>query len=67
MPSRTMSRAATFDRSRSPNRSSPAARGTRPITARRVEVFPAPLAPIRPTDWPGSTVKLTDVTAETPP
>ena len=56
-----------MDRSRSPKRSSPAARGVSPIRARRVEVLPAPLAPIRPTDWPGATVKLTDLTAHTPP
>ena len=58
---------ATLDRSRSPNRTSPPARGTSPIRARRVEVLPAPFAPIRPTECPGSTVKLTERTADTPP
>ena len=67
MPSRTMFRAGTRVRSRSPNLTWPAARGTRPISARSVEVLPAPLAPIRPTDWPGATLKLTDLTAATPP
>jgi hypothetical protein len=50
-----------------PRRIRPPLRGTRPISAFIVEVFPAPLAPMMPTAWPWPTTKLIELTAQTPP
>ena len=45
----------------------PEAAGTSPVMARRVVVLPAPLAPMRHTSSPGSTVRSTPFTARMPP
>ena len=49
------------------NLMSPAAMGWMPVTAFSVVVLPAPLAPIRLTSSPSTTLKLTPLTAWMPP
>ena len=43
------------------------AAGAKPVTVPITLVLPAPLGPMRPTIWPGSTRSDTSLTATTPP
>jgi hypothetical protein len=66
-PERERANAGVRAISRSPKRIDPDAPDARPASARKVEDFPAPLAPIRQTSSPSATSRSIPFTARMPP